>query len=418
MTVTYLHNRDGTPRKPKPSEANHRATEAWIDQVGHEGLIEGWARGFAHARPVELLFRLDGVQVGSACAASFRKDLLVAEIGHGHYGFRCQIRAGVALRGKLQVREAGSELVLAELQLAVAGHAVAGAARARSVESLLSRSTHWTMADVGIGIEALELEENRSRWGDRRFIAMVYKFLLGRWPCPTDYEFFRRELRRGAMSAVGVFTTIFDGEERKNNGIAPTSPYDGRFPFRLSSERPIAADAGSIASLATYYHEANTDYLAEATLMTGQWDDASPQLQYDEPLKRLLCHPPAEGVAVAKIEGFSVTGQSHLRVRASVDHALSQPVEFAMLLARADAGEDELLARFQGIAEDTIKWYRVAGGAYRLLEADCEAGPGPAKLYIGTRMAAGAPNHSFAWAHFSDLVHAAAEAFPELAWTG
>jgi hypothetical protein len=149
--------------------------------------------------------------------------------------------------------------------------------------------------------------------------------------------------------------------------------------------------------------EADNHLLASATLVSLPWDDPNSQLRYDEPRRRLLCHPPASGPTAAKIEHLAMTGPTHARVRVSVDHPNSHPIEFAFVIARDGEDDGAPMARFQSAAGDGLKWFRVCCGAHRLLETDCDVGLGPGILYLGARMAAGAPNH-FAWAHFSDLV--------------
>jgi len=405
MNIAYLQDWDAIVKRQKlpPIETKSCTAEAWIDQVSQTGLVQGWAREIDQVRPLRLQLWLDGEEVGGATAACFRSDLLLAGIGHGHYGYRCQLRPGVALQGKLQLREPGSSRVLAEMPLVAGDRGVAAWDSAQTVDSLLSSLVRWSMADVGNAIGALELEAHLSRWGSRRFIAMVGKFLLDRWPEATDYGQFQHDLDQGAISADACFGAVLDSTERRNNGLAPVSPYDGRFPFGLCGARGAAAKPASIVSSVAPQSEYDTDLLVSAILISAPWNNPCAQLLYDEARARLLCHPAATGAAVARIETSVMRGPIRARVRVSVDHARSQPIEFAFVVGRGREGDAELLMRFQAECDGLLRWSRVSYGDHHLLEADSDVDTGPVRLYFGTRMACGASN-DFAWAHFSELV--------------
>lgn len=206
--------------------------DARIDLVSPAGVVEGWARYENRFESVELQLWVDDKQVGAATASAFRRDLLAAGIGHGHYAYRCKISLDQASHGVLELREAGGEVVLASCTIEPGSLIPYRRVKRRTIESLLVAPPRWSMSDVETHLEALALETNLMELGPRRYIAMVYRFLLGRWPGAHEYDFYLPDLRRDLISATDIFRTIFNSAERKNNGLEPISPFDPGYPFR------------------------------------------------------------------------------------------------------------------------------------------------------------------------------------------
>jgi hypothetical protein len=228
---------DAEPPAPAPAPAQMACgVEAYIDHVSAAGVVSGWARSAELPAPVGIELWLDGECVGAASACAFRRDLLEAGLGHGHYGFECRIRAK-ARHGVLELRETGGQTMLARLTIAP-GLLCEAPATPRTVESLLTRPDQWGMEDVARHIQALALDFNLSALGPSRFIARVYRFLLGRWPDPPEFDFYLNDLSQGVISATDVFRIVAGSEERKRSQVTPLSPYDPKFPFLPSNRQP------------------------------------------------------------------------------------------------------------------------------------------------------------------------------------
>lgn len=211
--------------------------DARIDLVSPAGVVEGWARYENRFESVELQLWVDDKQVGAATASAFRRDLLAAGIGHGHYAYRCKISLDQASHGVLELREAGGEVVLASYTIEPGSLTPNRRIKRGTIESLLVAPARWSMSDVEAHPEALDLETNLMELGPKRYIAMVYRFLLGRWPGAHEYDFYLPNLRRDLISATDIFRTVFNSAERKNNGLEPMSPFDPGYPLRGRREQ-------------------------------------------------------------------------------------------------------------------------------------------------------------------------------------
>jgi hypothetical protein len=211
--------------------------EGYIDRVTPAGLVSGWAHQENQTGPVGVELWLEGEFVAAATAAAFRRDLLTAGVGHGHYGFDCWIRPRAARHGVLQLRISGRPGALAEYKIDASTPLGRGPAKIQTVEALLERRAQWSMDDVERNLGALDLSENYAKLGPRRFIARVYRFLLGRWPDATEYDFYLNDLSRGLIGAVDIFSIVNGSDERKRSSVAPLSPFDPRFPLFASNRR-------------------------------------------------------------------------------------------------------------------------------------------------------------------------------------
>jgi hypothetical protein len=243
-------------------------TDARIDLVSPVGVAEGWAKSEDRYRPVEITLWLDGRQVGAATAAAFRRDLLEAGIGHGHYAYRCRTNLNEAAHGILELREAGGDAALATYTIEPGSLAPRRSAKPQFIESLLITPARWSIEDVGAHPEALDLETNLIELGPRRYIDMVYQFLLGRWPGAYEYDLYLPDIRRGMSSATDVFRTIFSSGERKNSSLEPLSPLDPRYP--LHGRRVELPPAPAPAQQQPQNN--HTADLAEAALVPEPWE--------------------------------------------------------------------------------------------------------------------------------------------------
>jgi len=211
--------------------------DARIDLVSSAGVVEGWAKCEDRSEPVEVTLWLVDRQVGAATASAFRRDLLAAGIGHGHYAYRCKISLDEVAHGVLELREAGGNTALASFAIEPGTLTPNRHVTRRTIESLLVAPARWSMGDVEAHPEALDLETNLMQLGPKRYIAMVYRFLLGRWPGAHEYDFYLPNLRRDLISATDIFRTVFNSAERKNNGLEPMSPFDPGYPLRGRREQ-------------------------------------------------------------------------------------------------------------------------------------------------------------------------------------
>jgi hypothetical protein len=373
----------------------------FVDSLSASGLIEGWAQGESQRRPLGLEFWLAGQRVGAAKAVIFRADLLQAGIGHGHYGYRCQLRPKSKAHGRLEIREIGSAAVLAEHDIP-ADRAIAPVRRGtKPVESLLVKAAGWTMADFTGAVPALDVEAILADLGARRFVTYLYRFLLGRWPDAHEYGHYLPHMKRGVLNGMDVVRIVLGSDEHKAKHIVPPAPFDARYPFKmLETERPDA-----VSPLAGLHGQAIHDWLRQAVLVDSPWTAAFMPVQFIEEEMRLLCHPPAAGTTLARIDGLPLSGPSRLGLRLSLPNHASAPVEMAMLLASHKLRDEQAAAIFAGAeAAGFTGWKILTGGGARTVLCTGNAGLRGGKLYIGTRMAAGARGCDNAWASVRELV--------------
>lgn len=206
--------------------------DGYIDQVGATGIVKGWARSDEHFEPVEVTLWLEGKPAGAATASAFRRDLLAAGVGHGHYGFQCTINTSESPHGVLELREAGGDVAIATHIIEPDSLTPNHVTKRTTIESILVKPDRWTIEDIATYPQALQLETRFRELGPRRYIAMVYWFLLGRWPGEHEYDFFLPHLRRDIITATDIFLTTLNSDELKEKGLQPMSPFDPHYPFR------------------------------------------------------------------------------------------------------------------------------------------------------------------------------------------
>jgi hypothetical protein len=246
--------------------------DARIDLVSPAGVVEGWARCENRFEPVEVTLWLGARQVGEATASAFRRDLLAAGIGHGHYAYRCKLCLDEVSHGVLELREAGGDTAVASYTIEPGTLTPNRRLKRGTIESLLVAPARWLMADVEAHTEALDLEDNLMELGPKRYIAMVYRFLLGRWPGAHEYDFYLPDLRRDLISATDIFRTIFDSAERKNAGMDPLSPFDPGYPFRGRRE-----ELHSSAPAELQLQDGDPVDISTASLVLEPWELPIPQ---------------------------------------------------------------------------------------------------------------------------------------------
>jgi len=375
-------------------------TRAFVDTLSASGLIEGWARGGNEHQPLGLEFWLDDERVGAAKADMFRADLLNAGIGHGHYGYRCQLRPRAKMHGRLELREIGSRAVLALHDIPPEKALTPVRRRTRPVEYLLVKPPSWTMADFAGAVPSFDAEKILGDLGPRRFVTYLYRFLLGRWPEPQEYAHYLPHMRRGVLNALDVVRIVLGSDEHKAKHITPAAPFDARYPFKnLERERGPADSPVEVQD-----HAGGSTWLRQAVLVDSPWAGVMPPVQFHEDESRLLCHPPGFGTTLARIDALPLSGPSRLALRLSLPNRASAPVEMAVLLASHKLRDEQAAAIFAGAAAAGFTgWKRLTGGGARTLLCTGNAGLRGGKLYIGSRMADGAGNCDNAWASVVEL---------------
>jgi len=375
--------------------------EAHIDHIDPAGILRGWARDPAGREPAVIEIWLNGALVSRAIAGRFRQDLLLAGIGHGHYGFTSRFPArSAAPQSVIELRHAGQKAVLLEHRLAT--HAVPANPPIQTVESLVAVSSGWSISDIIAHLEVLELERNLAARGGAWLVAMIFKFLLARWPTPQELSRLSADLGQHRLSANECFIAVVNSEERQGLNAPLPGPHDAGFPFKLGRRENLANS--SIPLRKQPANGAVMALLPGAVLVSPPWQENYDQLRYDPAGQYLLCHPPPSGSTVARLGGLPASGPVQAQVRVSVGNQLSHPIEFAMVILRGDLGGDAIMLWLQTARPEDIGWQRVAAGADRILCAISGAGPGAPQLYIATRMATDSPNHYYAWARFSNLL--------------
>ena len=223
-----------SPPAPPPLPAQGPADgliEGHVDLVAR-GLVLGWARGPDPGRPCRVAVTLDGVVLGEALADIFRRDLLQAGIGHGHYAFAARLRAPRP-EGRYALRLRGPDGQTLEGSM-TGGVVDAPAPEARpplTVEDLLARGDRWRAEDVLGRLECLAPAANLARMGPARFVDCCYRFVLGRWPGAHEADPPAAALAEGRLDAETLLRTMLASPERAGMDAPPPSPYDAGFPF-------------------------------------------------------------------------------------------------------------------------------------------------------------------------------------------
>jgi len=219
-------------------ETGEVRVEGFIDICTQDGYLEGWARfrGPGH-RPCIVSILRDGAVVARASADQYRRDLLAAGVGHGHYGFRSRLLRPLppGAHEFSMVEESTGEPVLNPAEKAsrfvVELPEIVPADAVISVEQLLKRRSEWSDADVAGHVGSLGLEQARRRMGDARFVDVLYMFLLGRRADSEGSQAYCRKLEQGDIDAEEMFRVLLASEERRSKSTRLPSPYDAEFPF-------------------------------------------------------------------------------------------------------------------------------------------------------------------------------------------
>lgn len=209
--------------------------EGIIESLTPAGVFTGWLRDGAHPAPPIVEMRCAGDIVARAAAMEFRRDLLRAGHGHGHYGFAARLavalppgptpfelflpRHGMALRARLVVPKLPALAPVA-------------------VEDLLRGAPGWTVEDVLAHLACLDLPAQCRRLGVPRFVDAAYRLALHRWPSNAEAAVYGRLLEAAELAPAQLLAELLTSRERRDLGGSVLSPWDPEFPFAP----PAAAD--------------------------------------------------------------------------------------------------------------------------------------------------------------------------------
>jgi len=207
----------------------------FIDVATCQGM-KGWAIGSQVNQPCRLRIETGGRVVARAVARTFRRDLLRAGVGHGHYGFTARfaepLPPGAHLfaifeqDGQTPLPGNGREPFTLEPR---AGDAV------MPLEELLERVDRWTEPDMVRHVGLLKLDANMAAMGVARFVDVTCHYLLGRWPDgDSGMQQYETALRDGQMTPEEFFLALLLSGERAATRAVLAAPYDARFPYDLS----------------------------------------------------------------------------------------------------------------------------------------------------------------------------------------
>ena len=136
--------------------------------------------------------------------------------------------------------------------------------------------------------------------------------------------------------------------------------------------------------------------------------NGSPAIGYDPNRRGILCHPPAQGISLARVSTVSVVDGSRLSARAHVGNDLSGAIEFCLAISSVSA--DEVVQQLEsGDPTDTASfawsgWHEATYAEDVALRVDVVKLENMTEsIFLATRMAATARTNDFAWAYFLDL---------------
>ncbi len=208
--------------------------QASLDGLGRDGRFEGWVRPVRGQVPCQVAFYWNDECIARAIADHFRRDLLQAGRGHGHYGFLA--RALVDLPPgqcslTLQAQEGtGLPMTLGEYQIDVPK--VKQKKRFFKVEDLIQSSPSWTINDVRQHISSLNLGRSLSDMGPRRFIDVSHRFVFNTWADPGVIRHLEPALVSQELSPEDLLLLMFNRNDQRPGTDSLPSPYDARYPFR------------------------------------------------------------------------------------------------------------------------------------------------------------------------------------------
>ncbi|QRM35616.1 hypothetical protein [Microvirga sp. VF16] len=207
--------------------------QAHLDRFTESSLFEGWARGASARFPCQVGIFWNGECVARAIADRFRRDLLQARIGHGHYSFQARSLTdlppgehAIVLRSE---NGDGSSTDLGEFQITVP---VDRHRKSRThIEELIRPLPAWTIDDVRQHVGSLRLDLSLLAMGARRFIDVSYMFVFNRWADPGAVPRFERALVSGEMSPEQFLVTLLSHDHQRPGSDSLPSPYEARYPF-------------------------------------------------------------------------------------------------------------------------------------------------------------------------------------------
>ncbi len=206
----------------------------FIDLATGQGM-KGWAVGSRQDAPCRLRIECDGRLLAQAVARGFRRDLLDAGIGHGHYAFTARFETKLPLADYVfSVFEAGVDEVMPGNCQEVFTLAEDPAEAPMRVEELLEQVDHWTDEDLLRQVGLLHLDANMAAMGIPRFVDVTFKYVLARWADPEGARGYGKALQDGKITPEGLFRELLLSEERRTVHLPLLSPYDSQFPYDIS----------------------------------------------------------------------------------------------------------------------------------------------------------------------------------------
>jgi len=203
----------------------------FLDKVTSAGYIEGWARDERKKSPCVLQILQDGKVIAEAVADTFRKDLLEAGIGHGHYAFCARIYGAQPGESELGAQDKHSGMAVSVL--GERRHSIPKLRRPRptTVRDILRRR-QWTIDDLLNHTACLQLAENLQNMGPERFVDVTCMFLLARWMGEQEAHHMR-QLENGEISPEQFFRDLATSNEVAARAGALPGPFEGRFPYNV-----------------------------------------------------------------------------------------------------------------------------------------------------------------------------------------
>jgi hypothetical protein len=206
--------------------------EGALESLGADGCFIGWLRDTESPSPAIVRIATAGRIVAQAAARLFRPDLLGGGRQHGHFGFAAHL--AVALPpgpADFDLSCPGSDTrITARLTVP----SLASPAPV-AVEALLRGPAAWTTADLAAAPACIDAAAQRSRMGTARFVDVIFRFVLQRWPSTDEQRVFAAALDEERLSPQGFLLELLDSRERADLDPQLPSPWDADFPFEDTS---------------------------------------------------------------------------------------------------------------------------------------------------------------------------------------
>lgn len=206
--------------------------QAHLNVLTRDGRFEGWARPLQGSLPCQVSLFWNNECIGRAIADHFRRDLLEAKLGHGHYGFQARALVDLPPGGHnltLKVEQNGTPVTLGEFHIEVPR--IRHKKRFHKVEDLTAFPLSWTIDDVCRHIDVLNLELNLSVMGHRRFIEVSHMFAFNTWANPAAIPQIEQALLSGELSPGDLLIRMLTHDAKRLRTESLPSPYDARYPF-------------------------------------------------------------------------------------------------------------------------------------------------------------------------------------------